>query len=76
MYIVQLFQELFVVGQSEGCVPLVELIMDDGSAFPHHLKYDVKNDLACIPYSSGTTGLPKGVMLTHYNIVANMFQCE
>jgi len=30
--------------------------------------------LAALPYSSGTTGLPKGVMLTHYNLVANVFQ--
>ena len=29
---------------------------------------------SCIPYSSGTTGLPKGVMLTHYNLVANILQ--
>jgi acyl-CoA synthetase (AMP-forming)/AMP-acid ligase II len=30
--------------------------------------------LAAFPYSSGTTGLPKGVMLSHYNLVANVFQ--
>jgi long-chain acyl-CoA synthetase len=30
--------------------------------------------LAALPYSSGTTGLPKGVMLTHYNLVANIYQ--
>ncbi len=30
--------------------------------------------LAVLPYSSGTTGLPKGVMLTHRNLVANVAQ--
>ncbi|WP_346777650.1 AMP-binding protein [Rhodococcus sp. HNM0563] len=33
-------------------------------------------DLAALPYSSGTTGGPKGVMLTHRNIVANIAQTE
>lgn len=32
------------------------------------------NDLALLPYSSGTTGLPKGVMLSHYNLIANLEQ--
>lgn len=33
-------------------------------------------DIVVLPYSSGTTGLPKGVMLTHHNLVANIAQCE
>ncbi|KAH6890564.1 hypothetical protein B0T10DRAFT_486188 [Thelonectria olida] len=35
---------------------------------------DPKNDLVYLVYSSGTTGLPKGVQLTHYNMVANSLQ--
>lgn len=32
------------------------------------------DDIAILPYSSGTTGLPKGVELTHRNIVSNLCQ--
>ena len=37
---------------------------------------NVHDDVVVLPYSSGTTGLPKGVMLTHYNLVANIRQLE
>ena len=35
---------------------------------------EAEEDLACLPYSSGTTGFPKGVKLTHRNLVANVEQ--
>ncbi len=36
---------------------------------------DFSGDLACVVYTSGTTGNPKGVMLTHRNIVSNVQGC-
>ncbi|MGA7559377.1 MAG: AMP-binding protein [Terriglobales bacterium] len=35
---------------------------------------DPRLSIAALPYSSGTTGLPKGVMLSHYNLVTNVYQ--
>ena len=51
------------------------LVEDTGSRF-NPVSVDAKNDIAVLPYSSGTTGLPKGVMLTHYNIIANLCQMQ
>ncbi len=58
---------VFVIGDADGATSLADLAVDDD---PPAVAIDPKNDLAVLPYSSGTTGLPKGVMLTHYNLVA------
>jgi acyl-CoA synthetase (AMP-forming)/AMP-acid ligase II len=40
------------------------------------LDFDPATRVAVLPYSSGTTGKPKGVMLTHRNLVANVAQMQ
>jgi long-chain acyl-CoA synthetase len=37
---------------------------------PPKIEFNPKEDLVALPYTGGTTGLPKGAMLTHYNLVA------
>lgn len=37
---------------------------------------DFENDLAMLQYTGGTTGFPKGVMLTHKNLVTNVTMCK
>ncbi|OGP68642.1 MAG: AMP-dependent synthetase, partial [Deltaproteobacteria bacterium RBG_16_44_11] len=37
---------------------------------PPQIKIDPKKDIAALPYTGGTTGLPKAAVLTHYNMVA------
>ena len=62
------------LGEGKDMISYQSLVTDTGSRFPLDVKVDPKKDTALIPYSSGTTGLPKGVVLSHYNMTSNVMQ--
>ena len=51
-------------------------IMKSSKPTPIELDFDFENDLALLQYTGGTTGFPKGVMLTHKNLIANTAMCD
>src|SRR3954464_15674942 len=65
-------EDLYVFGEANGATPFAALLEGDPGAAPDTPVGP--DDLVALPYSSGTTGLPKGVMLTHRNLVANILQ--
>jgi acyl-CoA synthetase (AMP-forming)/AMP-acid ligase II len=67
-------EELFVFGEAEGATSFASLLQSEG--FVPETEINPREDIVALPYSSGTTGVAKGVMLTHYNMVANLRQLE
>ena len=66
-------REVFVFGEAEAATPFAAL---PAAGSPPAVAIDAREDVVALPYSSGTTGMPKGVMLTHYNLVANVAQTD
>jgi len=63
---------LIVIDGVDGHPSLKDLLAEQAPA--PEVSFDPATHLAALPYSSGTTGRPKGVMLTHRNLVANVAQ--
>lgn len=67
-------EEIFVCDSAPGHRSLLDML---GSTAPEPvIDIDPVEDVAALPYSSGTTGIPKGVMLTHRQIATNLAQLQ
>jgi 4-coumarate--CoA ligase len=63
--------EIVTIGEAPGHLSLSDLM---GPPQPAQTPVDIRAHVLALPYSSGTTGLPKGVMLTHWNLSSNIDQ--
>ncbi|GAB2753832.1 4-coumarate--CoA ligase family protein [Streptomyces bullii] len=67
-------REIFVCDSAPGHRSLIDMLASTAPA--PEVDIDAAEDVAALPYSSGTTGVPKGVMLTHRQIATNLAQLQ
>lgn len=65
-------EEIFVCDHAEGHTSVLDMLTT--TAPEPMVTIDPAEDVAALPYSSGTTGVPKGVMLTHRSMATNLEQ--
>ncbi|WP_221894140.1 AMP-binding protein [Bathymodiolus japonicus methanotrophic gill symbiont] len=68
--------EVCVFNSGDAANSFELLLQDDNDTELQPVSIDARTDIAILPYSSGTTGLPKGGMLSHSNLVAHNIQIE
>jgi long-chain acyl-CoA synthetase len=68
--------QLVVKIEHQGDTHLFKRIMDSADVSINKVEGRSSDDIALLQYTGGTTGFPKGVMLTHKNIVANTKMCS
>lgn len=61
---------VIVIGEDDQCESISDILKETGEASFPSVKVNAKEDVAILPFSSGWSGLPKGVMITHYNLIA------
>ena len=66
--------EIAVMPSDPRYVSAHELQKNDGKFKP--VSVNPKTDIAVLQYTGGTTGIPKGAALTHFNLYANALQCK
>jgi long-chain acyl-CoA synthetase len=60
----------------EGTLRFADLLVEVDEPDLPRVEINPDEDVAVLQYTGGTTGVPKGAMLTHYNIFANVIQTE